>query len=88
MKHFQNYSVVYEISKHYFEKQRHFRHISNRSSNAYHFLLQVARHREHLLNYIIFLRITPFLPNWFINITSPVIDVPLMPFFVGSFLGM
>jgi len=50
-------------------------------------LLQVENHSEHLLNYIIFLRITPFLPNWFINIASPVINVPLTPFFVGTFLG-
>ena len=27
----------------------------------------------NLLSYIMFLRITPFLPNWFINIVSPVI---------------
>ena len=51
------------------------------------FLWQVERHREHLINYIIFLRITPFLPNWFINITSPVINVPLKVFFIGTFLG-
>uniref|UniRef100_A0A8C5WJ80 Transmembrane protein 41B n=1 Tax=Leptobrachium leishanense TaxID=445787 RepID=A0A8C5WJ80_9ANUR len=49
---------------------------------------QVERHREHLINYIIFLRITPFLPNWFINITSPVINVPLKVFFFGTFLGV
>ncbi|XP_069479772.1 transmembrane protein 41B [Ambystoma mexicanum] len=49
---------------------------------------QVDRHREHLINYVIFLRITPFLPNWFINITSPVIDVPLGVFFWGTFLGV
>ncbi|XP_069134060.1 transmembrane protein 41B-like isoform X2 [Argopecten irradians] len=48
----------------------------------------VNRHREHLLNYIIFLRITPFLPNWFINITAPVINVSLVPFFFGTFLGV
>ncbi|XP_064600596.1 transmembrane protein 41B-like isoform X3 [Liolophura sinensis] len=48
----------------------------------------VNNHREHLLNYIIFLRITPFLPNWFINITSPVINVPLVPFFLGTFIGV
>ncbi|XP_053385015.1 transmembrane protein 41B-like isoform X2 [Mercenaria mercenaria] len=48
----------------------------------------VNHHREHLLNYIIFLRITPFLPNWFINIASPVINVPLWPFFIGTFLGV
>lgn len=49
---------------------------------------QVDRHRDHLINYIIFLRITPFLPNWFINITSPVINVPLKVFFLGTFLGV
>ncbi|XP_043561823.1 transmembrane protein 41B isoform X3 [Chiloscyllium plagiosum] len=48
----------------------------------------VDKHREHLINYIIFLRITPFLPNWFINITSPVINVPLGVFFIGTFLGV
>lgn len=49
---------------------------------------QVDKHREHLINYIIFLRITPFLPNWFINITSPVINVPLGVFFFGTFIGV
>ncbi|XP_037360524.1 transmembrane protein 41B-like [Talpa occidentalis] len=49
---------------------------------------QVKGHREHLINYIIFLRITPFLPNWFINITSPLINVPLKVFFIGTFLGV
>ncbi|KAI4830561.1 transmembrane protein 41B [Gymnodraco acuticeps] len=49
---------------------------------------QVDKHRDHLINYIIFLRITPFLPNWFINITSPVINVPLGVFFLGTFLGV
>ncbi|XP_069079736.1 transmembrane protein 41B [Pleurodeles waltl] len=49
---------------------------------------QVDRHRDHLINYVIFLRITPFLPNWFINITSPVINVPLKVFFWGTFLGV
>ncbi|XP_038153638.1 transmembrane protein 41B [Cyprinodon tularosa] len=49
---------------------------------------QVDKHRDHLINYIIFLRITPFLPNWFINITSPVINVPLGVFFVGTLLGV
>ncbi|XP_027036941.1 transmembrane protein 41B-like isoform X2 [Pocillopora damicornis] len=49
---------------------------------------QVNHHRDNLLSYIIFLRITPFLPNWFINISSPVIGVPLLPFFVGTFVGV
>ncbi|XP_041366158.1 transmembrane protein 41B-like [Gigantopelta aegis] len=50
--------------------------------------MHVENHREHLLNYIVFLRITPFLPNWFINITSPVINVPLSTFFIGTFIGV
>jgi len=49
---------------------------------------RVDNQRGNLLSYIIFLRITPFLPNWFINIVSPVIGVPLLPFWVGSFLGV
>ena len=48
----------------------------------------VNNHRQHMLNYIIFLRITPFLPNWFINITSPVLDVSLIPFILGTFIGV
>ncbi|XP_074638928.1 transmembrane protein 41B-like isoform X2 [Acropora palmata] len=49
---------------------------------------QVNHHKDNLLSYIIFLRITPFLPNWFINICSPVIGVPLSYFFIGTFVGV
>jgi uncharacterized membrane protein YdjX (TVP38/TMEM64 family) len=49
---------------------------------------KVDKHRDNLISYILFLRITPFLPNWFINIVSPVIGVPLFPFWVGSFFGV
>lgn len=49
---------------------------------------KVETQRGNLLSYIVFLRITPFLPNWFINIVSPVIGVPLLPFWVGSFVGV
>ncbi|KAA0192214.1 hypothetical protein HAZT_HAZT005751 [Hyalella azteca] len=48
---------------------------------------KVEKQKGNLLFYMIFLRITPFLPNWFINITSPVINVPLWPFFLGTFIG-
>merc|ERR1719357_5438 len=49
---------------------------------------KVDSHRSNLLSYIMFLRITPFLPNWFINIVSPVIGVPLLQFWVGTFFGV
>lgn len=48
----------------------------------------VTKHKNNLLNYIIFLRVTPFLPNWFINMTAPVIGVPLVPFALGTFIGV
>lgn len=49
---------------------------------------QVAHHHDDMLWYIIFLRITPFLPNWFINIASPIVGVNLTPFYWGTFLGV
>ncbi|CAD5213160.1 unnamed protein product [Bursaphelenchus okinawaensis] len=49
---------------------------------------EIKKHQDNLLNYIIFLRVTPILPNWFINIASPVVDVPILPFFFGTFFGV
>ena len=49
---------------------------------------QVERQKDNLLCYMIFLRITPIFPNWFINITSPIIGVPFMPFFLGTLIGV
>ena len=49
---------------------------------------QLQKHQKDIFSYITFLRITPFLPNWFINITAPVLNVPLTPFFVGTFIGV
>lgn len=64
------------VVKHYFpEKARVWAH-------------QVDKHREDLLSYMLFLRMTPFLPNWFINLVAPVIGVPLYPFALGTFLGV
>ncbi|KYN40412.1 Transmembrane protein 41 like protein [Trachymyrmex septentrionalis] len=50
--------------------------------------ITVIKHRDNLLNYMLFLRMTPLLPNWFINVASPVIGVPIMPFTVGTFFGV
>ncbi|KYM76261.1 Transmembrane protein 41 like protein [Atta colombica] len=50
--------------------------------------ITVTKHRDNLLNYMLFLRMTPLLPNWFINLASPVIGVPIMPFTVGTFFGV
>jgi uncharacterized membrane protein YdjX (TVP38/TMEM64 family) len=49
---------------------------------------QIDRHGDDMLWYVVFLRITPFLPNWFINIASPIVGVRIPPFFWGTFLGV
>ncbi|KAI1707680.1 SNARE associated golgi protein domain-containing protein [Ditylenchus destructor] len=49
---------------------------------------EIQSQRENLFNYIVFLRVTPILPNWFINIASPLLDVPLKPFFFGTLAGV
>ncbi|XP_002987352.2 transmembrane protein 41B [Selaginella moellendorffii] len=49
---------------------------------------EVHSHRHNLLNYVLFLRITPLLPNWFINVASPLAAVPFREFFLGTFVGV
>ena len=48
---------------------------------------QVRRNRNTIFSYMLFLRVTPFFPNWFINIASPHVGVPLPVFFVATFIG-
>ena len=50
-------------------------------------MLKQCMHLKLCVLYICF-RITPFLPNWFINIVSPVIGVDLRPFWIGTFIGV
>ncbi|EEF34726.1 conserved hypothetical protein [Ricinus communis] len=49
---------------------------------------QVARRKDSLLNYMLFLRLTPTLPNTFINVASPIVDVPYHIFFLATFIGL
>ncbi|XP_030524890.1 uncharacterized membrane protein At4g09580-like [Rhodamnia argentea] len=52
------------------------------------FQAQVAKRRERLLNYMLFLRVTPTLPNTFINFASPIVDVPYHTFFLATVIGI
>ncbi|EYU33436.1 hypothetical protein ABFS82_05G070800 [Erythranthe guttata] len=52
------------------------------------FQSQVAKRRESLLNYMLFLRVTPTLPNTFINVASPIVDIPYHTFFLATFIGL
>lgn len=50
--------------------------------------IQIAKRREKLLNYMLFLRVTPTLPNLFINLASPIVDIPFHIFFSATLLGL
>ncbi|KAK4761639.1 hypothetical protein SAY87_029523 [Trapa incisa] len=52
------------------------------------FQAQVAKRRRRLLNYMLFLRVTPTLPNTFINFASPIVDVPYHTFFLSTVVGL
>lgn len=49
-----------------------------------HFSTQVNKQKTNMLSYIVLLRVTPVLPNTFINVASPMVDVPLTPFMLGK----
>jgi uncharacterized membrane protein YdjX (TVP38/TMEM64 family) len=48
------------------------------------FEAEVRARENDLLAYIIFLRVTPILPNTFINVASPIVGVPIAPFALGA----
>ncbi|KAG6648623.1 hypothetical protein I3843_07G157100 [Carya illinoinensis] len=52
------------------------------------FQSEIAKRREKLLNYMLFLRITPSLPNLFINLASPIVDIPFHIFFLATLIGL
>ncbi|CAK9236758.1 unnamed protein product [Sphagnum troendelagicum] len=71
-----SYTILEEIVYHYFQERCEW------------FAHEVHHHCHNLLSYILFLRITPILPNWFINVSAPIISVPLQHFVLGTFLGL
>lgn len=49
---------------------------------------QVAKRKSRLLNCMIFLRVTPTLPSAFINVASPLVNVPYHTFVLATSLGI
>ncbi|VDO98644.1 unnamed protein product [Schistosoma mattheei] len=47
----------------------------------------IQRYRHAMFFCICCLRICPFIPNWLVNISSPIIDIPLVHFFFGTFVA-
>ncbi|CDW74771.1 UNKNOWN [Stylonychia lemnae] len=49
---------------------------------------QLEKQKDNLIFYLLFLRITPIVPNFFINISSPILNVPLSKFFIATLFGL
>lgn len=52
------------------------------------FAKALQKHKHHLINYMIFLRVTPLLPSWFINTASPVVGFPFRDYIIGTAVGL
>ena len=48
----------------------------------------VNAHRQNLFWYMLFLRLTPLIPNWFVNIASPLVNMPYHYFLGATFFGI
>jgi uncharacterized membrane protein YdjX (TVP38/TMEM64 family) len=48
---------------------------------------KLKANQDSLFYYFLFLRITPLLPNWFLNISSPILGVPYKYFFAATLFG-
>lgn len=49
---------------------------------------KITEHKDNLFFYLLFLRITPIVPNLIINLSSPIIGVPFKTFFFATLLGL
>lgn len=52
-----------------------------------HHTTQIKQNQDNLLYYLLFLRITPLLPNWFVNIACPLVGVKFRYFFIATLIG-
>lgn len=49
---------------------------------------KIKGHSQHLIYHLLFLRISPLLPNWFINLASPHLHVPFTTFIIVTIIGL
>lgn len=49
---------------------------------------KVEENRSGLFFFLLFLRFFPMTPNWFLNITSPILNIPLIQFFFSVLIGL
>lgn len=49
---------------------------------------KVEDNRDCLFFFLLFLRFFPMTPNWFLNMSAPVVNIPLTFFFCSVFIGL
>ncbi|XP_041923972.1 transmembrane protein 41A-A isoform X1 [Alosa sapidissima] len=49
---------------------------------------KVEDNRDSLLFFLLFLRFFPMSPNWFLNMTAPVLNIPVTLFALSIFIGL
>ncbi|XP_069414772.1 transmembrane protein 41A isoform X1 [Ovis canadensis] len=54
------------------------------------FLLQkkVEENRNSLFFFLLFLRLFPMTPNWFLNLSAPILNIPIVQFFFSVLIGL
>uniref|UniRef100_A0A8D0HGU3 Transmembrane protein 41A n=1 Tax=Sphenodon punctatus TaxID=8508 RepID=A0A8D0HGU3_SPHPU len=49
---------------------------------------KVEENRSSLFFFLLFLRLFPMTPNWFLNLTSPILNIPVLQFFFSVLIGL
>lgn len=49
---------------------------------------KIEQNKDNLFFYVLFLRITPLVPNWLLNLSTPIVGVPFKYFFCASVIGL
>ncbi|KAK6325724.1 hypothetical protein J4Q44_G00050660 [Coregonus suidteri] len=49
---------------------------------------KVEENRSSLFFFLLFLRLFPMTPNWFLNVTSPILNIPVSMFFFSVLIGL
>ncbi|KAF1382467.1 hypothetical protein PFLUV_G00144080 [Perca fluviatilis] len=49
---------------------------------------KVGENQDCLLFFLLFLRFFPMTPNWFLNMSAPIVNIPITFFFCSVFIGL
>ncbi|KAI1235767.1 hypothetical protein IHE44_0001853, partial [Lamprotornis superbus] len=49
---------------------------------------KVEENRSSLFFFLLFLRLFPMTPNWFLNLSAPILNIPITQFFLSVLIGL